>query len=338
MADNTTTAAYNDPLKGTRYEGMIWANLLHLSFNMWNDRVTPERPQGSNHAISHLRFDDRLWDDLLERMRGVGMNMVVLDLGDGVRYDSHPEIAVENAWSPERLRSELAKLRQMGFEPIPKLNFSTAHDAWLKDYSRMVSTPKYYEVCRDLIEECLALFDTPRFFHLGMDEETAAHQRYYAYAVMRQYELWWHDLRFYTDIVEQGGSRPWVWSDYLWHHEEAFLENMPKSVLQSNWYYDASFEIAREDDPNDAYKDALAPRAYVTLERHGYDQIPTGSNWSADTNFGDTVEFGLKHIARERLLGFMTAPWRVTLEERRKLHEDAIDQVGAAVAKLAARG
>jgi len=98
------------------------------------------------------------------------MNALVLDLGDGVRWDSHPEIAVENAWTPAKLREELDRARELGIEPLPKLNFSTAHDAWLGPYSRMVSTPQYYEVCRDLIDEASELFGRPRLFHLGMDE------------------------------------------------------------------------------------------------------------------------------------------------------------------------
>ena len=32
------------------------------------------------------------------------MNMVVIDLGDGVKYESHPEIAVKGAWSTTELR------------------------------------------------------------------------------------------------------------------------------------------------------------------------------------------------------------------------------------------
>ena len=28
----------------------------------------------------------------------------------------------------------------MGLEVIPKMNFSTCHDSWLKNYQRMVST------------------------------------------------------------------------------------------------------------------------------------------------------------------------------------------------------
>jgi hypothetical protein len=323
---------YNTPLAGTPHEKLIWANLIHLSYNMWHDRVANERPRGSNHAQPYLRFDDSLWNDLLLKMQETGMNMVVLDLGDGVRYDSHPEIAVENAWSPQRLRDEIVTMRQMGLEPIPKLNFSAAHDTWLKDYSRMVSTPKYYEVCRNLIQECISLFDTPRFFHLGMDEETHAHQRFHAYSLVRQYELWWHDLLFYFDVTEKAGSRPWIWSDYLWHHEDVFLEKMPKSALQSNWYYGESFDTAPvAEDPNDPFKGKKGHLAYVTLEAHQYDQIPTGSNWANDTNFGDTVTFSLEHIAPERLLGFLSAPWLITLEKRREKHMAAIEQVGQAI-------
>lgn len=75
-----------------------------------------------------------LWNELQQKMLGVGVNMVVIDLGDGVKYESHPEIAVRGAWSVKQLRQELAKLRKMGIEPIPKLNFSATHDIWLGPY------------------------------------------------------------------------------------------------------------------------------------------------------------------------------------------------------------
>lgn len=300
-----------------------WAYLLHLSFNMWCDREVPE--WGIEHitAQPYLRFDDSLWEDLLREMPRAGINMVVLDLGDGVRYESHPEIAVQNAWTVERLKQELARMRSLGLEPIPKLNFSTAHDAWLGEYSRCVSTPRYYEVCRHLIAEVITLFDTPRFFHLGMDEETAEHQWHYAYCVMRQHELWWHDLQFLVDEVERHNVRAWIWSDYMWHHPDLFFQKMPRSVLQSNWYYGADFN-----------SEIGYVKAYLDLEAHGYDQVPTGSNWSTPDNFGRTVTFGREHIAPERLLGFLQTAWKPTLEVCRDQHMAAIEQVSSARRRL----
>lgn len=121
-----------------RAERIYWACLVHLSFNMWCDRETADWP-GYGIYKPYLRFDGTLWNDLVEEIARAGVNMVVLDLGDGVQYRSRPEIAVTGAWSREKLRQEIARLRDRGIEPIPKMNFSTAHDAWLREYSRCVS-------------------------------------------------------------------------------------------------------------------------------------------------------------------------------------------------------
>lgn len=304
---------------------MIWANLLHLGYNMWEDRDEPTRPDLQfRRARPYLRCDQNLWRDLTQQMANSGMNMVVVDLGEGVRYESHPELAVEGSWKPSQLRTELQRLRELGLEPIPKMNFSTSHDAWLQEYSHMISSPRYYQVAKDLIAEVCELFDQPRFFHLGMDEETAQHQRYDSCAIIRQYDLWWHDLYFMIEQVEKGGSRPWIWADYAWHHLDEFLQKMPKSVVQSNWYYEEEFSDFTSK------LNQLYVNTYRRLEEHSFDQIPTGSNWSSPQNFERTVEFCRAHIAPERLLGFMTAPWRPTLEEYRDHHQAAIAQVGIA--------
>ncbi len=310
-------------------EPKIWTNLIHLSYNMWGDRGSGCWGYNTKHLCAErfLRFDENLWDDLLQQMASAGFNMVVVDVGDGIQFDSHPEISVEGAWSREKLKKELAKMRALGLEPIPKLNFSTTHDAWLWEYSRMVSTPKYYEVCADLIKETIEAFENPRLFHLGMDEETAEHQVHYAHAMMRQHELWWHDLFFFLNEVEKQNVRPWVWSDMVWNHPEEFVKQMPKSVLQSNWYYGPQFENFADDDPQKNYV-----QAYDLLEKHGFDQVPTGSNWSNPRNMQDTAKYCNAHISPEHLAGYMVAPWRITFEEYREDHETAIRDLAEAKA------
>lgn len=316
-----------DMIDSTLQSPLIWAYLLHLSYNMWDDHVHADARSPYVMYQPDLRVDDGLWNDLLAQMAEAGMNMVVIDLGDGVLYESHPEIAVRGAWTPDKLRGELAKMRAMGLEPIPKLNFSTAHDAWLAEYSRMVSTPRYYEVCRNLIQEVCALFDTPRLFHIGMDEEACVHQRDSEYVVVRQHDLWWRDLAFFVSQVEAGGSRAWIWSDYVWIHPESFYSKMPQSVVQSNWYYKSHFDIDREPGEPKPYAYEQAYRTYLDLNDHGYDQIPTASNWTAPDNMAETVRFCSRHLAPERLLGYLQTPWRPTLEACRPRHESAIQQV-----------
>ena len=208
----------------------IWACLLHLSFNMWEEYVSPHRPFRGYDP--NMRLSESLWNDAIHRMSERGMNMIVIDMGNAVKYESHPEIAVNNAWSVDRLRSELEKIRKLGLEPVPKMNFSAGHDTWLGEYSRMVSTEKYYKVCADLISEVCMIYDKPRFFHLGMDEESAGHQSRYKYIVVRQHDAWWHDFNFLVEQVEKQNARAWIWSDYmLWN----FPKNFWKKCL-NQWF------------------------------------------------------------------------------------------------------
>ncbi len=60
---------------------------------------------------------------------------------------------------------------------------------------------------------------------------------------------------------------------------------MPKSVLQSNWYYGTQFEKFA----NPLHEKYV--RIYDQLEEHGFDQVPTGSNHSNDINFRETVKY-----------------------------------------------
>ena len=46
--------------------------------------------------------------------------------------------------------------------------------------------------------------------------------------------------------MEAAGSRAWVWSDYAWVNPDDFYCKMPKSVVQSNWYYKSYFADDRE--------------------------------------------------------------------------------------------
>ena len=314
--------------------GKIWGGLFHMGVNMWSDQpVDSWGPyKGEDLELvcqkNRLRFDEGVWQRLTAHMVEAGMNLVVIDLGEALKYKSHPELAVEGSWEIDRFRAELARLRKMGLEPIPKLNFSTAHDAWLKDYSHMVSTETYYKVCTDLVREVIDIFDKPRFFHLGYDEETHGHQRKYLYSVVRQGDLWWHDFLFFVKTVESAGVRPWIWSDFYWHHPQEFLSRMPKSVLQSNWYYGDAFAL---DDSN---KSRARVQAYIDLDKAGFDQVPTGSNWSNDVNFGRTVKFCEEHLSKERLLGYLTAPWVFTLPKFEAQNMRAIDQVAAARTSL----
>jgi len=302
-------------------DGKIKALLLHLGHNMWCEWL-PEDVQAVAEIMPRyrpnltLRNKDELWRRVTDRMAARGLNMLVIDIGEGMVYPSHPELAIEGSWTPDKLRGEIIRLRGMGIEAIPKLNFSATHDGWLKHYHRMLTLPKYYEVVKDLIRDVAEVFCTPRFFHLGYDEETTGFAANRNYFVMRTGELWWHDFLYTVKCAEDCGCRPWVWSDYGWDHPEYF-KRCPKSVVQSNWYYDechGGFDLATNNT-----SDHKRLKEFWDLEAAGFDQIPCGTNWvgwkrrkegcGADDVIGKLVKLGREVVSDERLLGFMMAPW-----------------------------
>ena len=318
----TTRAAVQTPRPD-----FMWGYLVHFGMNCWADVVLDHwgKHRDSLQCATHspadrLRVDWEQWEFVTGRMAEVGMNTIVIDMAEGVRWDSHPELAVAGSWTKEAFRRELDRLRALGLEPIPKMNFSTCHDTWLKDYGRMVSTSTYYKVCSDLIREVAELYDHPRYLHLGYDEEGYGNQAQYNFVVIRQGELWWHDMLWFVETTEKAGMRPWIWSDYYRKHSEEFVRRMPRSVLQSNWYYANDFDT----------KTSAGARAYVELDKAGFDQVPCGSNWATDENFALTVDFCSKNVSRERLKGFLMAPWTRSWNVFRQKDTEALEQVRAA--------
>ena len=313
----------------------MWAYLLHLGYNMWNE-ADNFNVEGYIRASDTLRFDEDTYRQIIAALRDAGCNTIMLDIGEGIQYQSHPELSVKGSWSHEKLRAELASLRAMGFTVYPKLNFSTCHDEWLGEYARMVSTKVYYEVCRDVIREVSELFDRPAYFHIGMDEEDYETQANYLYACMRQDTLWWHDLQFFCDECRKNGATPIMWSD-TGRYIQDFFEKIPRDVVQNNWYYWSYWNDEEGDYRNalragDLTEARLAHhRAFLKLfdelESAGCPQLVAGSCWNCDENFENLVRYAGAHIREENLVGFMQTPWEPTVADRLPTHMNCIAQM-----------
>ena len=310
--------------ENTMKDEMIWSYLIHLSTHMWSDESYDDRnPLWYGAKFKHTNdVDVNTWDTMMKFLAERQYNVVIIDLGDAVKYETHPEIAAPDAWDKDFLKKKLDEIRALGMEPIPKLNFSCGHHTWLKMYNRMVSSPTYYQVCADLIKEVCELFGYPRLFHIGFDEEVERKQQDVEKVVVRGPKLWWHDLFYICKECEKHGARPWMWSDYFWEpeNEQLFLKNMSKSILQSNWFYD-SFQDWPDNHPK---RYGFRIKTYEIFEEMGYDQVPTCSTWQKTHNSVHTVAFCKDHISAEHLKGFMTAPWVFTYaDELYRLQDDA---------------
>lgn len=304
----------------------MWSYLIHLSCHEWDDPMSP--PRGA--YLKGVTFNENnntdldVWDEVIRNLGAFQFNSVIIDLGDAVQYESHPEICAPDAWSKDFLKQKLAEIRALGIEPIPKMNFSACHDYWLKEYHRMVSTPIYYQVCSDLIKEVCELFDYPRYFHIGFDEEVYKYQRYCDIAIVRNTPLWVHDLHFFVDECAKHGARTLSWGGMGTVHREAFEKEITRDLVICTGFYGRYLnpsEVSKlEEDPGQYY----GPNMYLLYDKLGFDQIPCGSTWNYKWNQLQMMAFGKDQLNQDRLKGFMTAPWLMTHpRERYGLLKDA---------------
>ena len=305
---------------------MIWAMMQHLGYNMWHDEAIwkdKKRWKWSNFCNDHLLCSDRSWNLRMKRLmeKGSGINTLVIDVGEGVVYPSHPEIAVKGSWSAEKLNTEVKRLKAAGLTVVPKLNFSTCHDFWLGDYARMISSPTYYRVVKELIDDTVEIFDHPSYFHIGMDEEGYKWSSGNAYCVYREGDLWWHDIAFYARCIEKHNCRPWMFSNPGTRDPKEFDARLPKSFLHSPWSYAEKFEDPDAPETSDTSRGKI----FLNMAAAGLDLVPCGSVWCSTSlkarglqvnvkNYPNLALFCKRHIAADRLKGFFMVPWCTSTE------------------------
>ncbi|MBQ6823912.1 MAG: hypothetical protein IJP27_04610 [Clostridia bacterium] len=295
----------------------IRAVLLHLGSNMWckKGRKGASIKDWEDFAYREEMFCQKeVWSRITALLPKLGFNTVMIDIGEGVRLDSHPELALPGSWSKEELRAELARLRELGLNPVPKFNFSAGHSAWMGDWAFRIGTPEYDVFCKEIIEETIALFDTPTLFHIGMEEEDYESQKGNYIAVVRTPVKKTRDTKYLFDIIMSHGVRPALWMDRTTLEQfggaEKVRENMPREVLFFTWNYGMHRDFPTLEQASD-YIQMI--HEFASL---GYDIIPTTSTWSWHLNTKEVMTACKKFMPDERMAGFMTASWMLTRENK----------------------
>ena len=323
-----------------------FAILVHLGENMWGDMK----------AQKEMHFDRSVWNNIVDKCVKEGVDTIVLDLGEGIVYPSHPEIAIPGAWTAEETRAEVARLKSLGLRIIPKLNFSAVHDAWLGIYERMVSTPAYYKVVRDLIFDAYELFDSPEYIHIGMDEEhhTHADDPLYTFVCIRRDELLHRDIKYTADCVKEAGAKVFIWGCPFIHFEEPY-EYMDKDTLvgESNFYEYKKEKWTKISDQSKEVQDFYATRfvqrygytieyveedpivqkAIDTLKKcaeRGFGIAPVSSNIFIKTNDRSTVEYFSEQEYSDSVKMYIGCPWRMTHKDEEDVILEEIELLGVA--------
>jgi len=211
------------------------AYLMHL---------THYDPHWVAHKATEKPFDPAVAQAVIEALRGYGFNALVVSVGDGVVYRSHPELRKSYSVPMQVLTDLAAQARAAGLEFIPKFNCSMSaincHNDWIRApgqswYDDLDHDEAYYAKTFELIDEVLAACGGAKRLHIGMDED---HNRSYS-----QYVATIAALR---KRLKQRGLRTLMWSDAAISYPngqifvekaQAALAHCAKDVVQVLWAY-----------------------------------------------------------------------------------------------------
>lgn len=313
----------------------MWAIMVYLGEKMW--ARSPEK----------LRFDMEVWNKIVDKALAEGLDTIVLDCGEGIKYKSCPQLAVEGSFTPEEWNKEVKRVKALGLDIIPKLNFSAAHDLWFEEYGReKISTPEYYEVCKNLINELYEIFDSPEYIHLGLDEESpdiASPENHF-----RVGKKYLEDYKYLVDCVKETGATPCFWNSPFLHYEEAYDYFDTDCVIYSEMYYTFKKEewtkVSEQDEwvrnyyandfrKREAYSKYVekygdTPIEYVeqdpvvekTIRKReeyaakGYKFVAAMSNIFIKTNDRATVEYYHNSPIEDSVAGYFACPWVPTVK------------------------
>ena len=330
----------------------IWAIMVYLGEKMW--LRSPET----------LRFDYEVWNNIVNKALEEGLDTIVLDCGEGIKYKSCPQLAVKGSYTPEEWNKEVKRVKSLGLNIIPKLNFSAAHDLWFEEYGReKMSTTEYYEVCKNLINELYEIFDSPEYIHLGLDEESpdiATPENFY-----RTGKKYLEDYKYLVDCVKETGATPCFWNSPFLHYEEAYDYFDTDCVIYSEMYYTFKKEewtkISDQDQwvkdyyagpfkTRELYADYVAKYGDVPIEyveqdpvvektirkreeyaARGYKFVAAMSNIFIKTNDRATVEYYHDSPIENSVAGYFACPWVPTIKgDSEKAILEEIELLGAA--------
>jgi hypothetical protein len=208
----------------------IRAYLLHITHYdpVWAANKDKEEPFNLDVGLN-----------VIDAMAEARMNLLLIDIADGIRYVSHPELSrpySQDSEVPIRLAERAAKL---GLEVAIKLNFSQSawhqHNHWFRPHNKLFDTPEYWKLAFEIIDELVGIVKPPRFFHVGMDED---HDRSYPQYV--------DAIKTLHAGLAARNLHTLIWNDSACHWPQAAIHRdkslaaereLPRDVIHVLWDY-----------------------------------------------------------------------------------------------------
>ncbi len=182
---------------------------------------------------------------VVEAMGQANMDTLIVDIADGVKYASHPELQRHYTVPMSDLAQLAEASHAAGVDIVPKLNFAKSgrnlHDIWMYPHaSQFLFTEgmdNYFRVAADLIGKLVDVCKPKHFFHLGMDEDHFRSIGQYVDAIER--------LR---ETLTGHGLRTMIWNDSCHDFPEEIAQvhaeksmaaepKLSKDIVHVLWHY-----------------------------------------------------------------------------------------------------
>ncbi len=198
----------------------------------------------------------------------------------GFAGDTHPELGVARGPSVAApappYAAAIRRVRSLGIEVVPLRNMAVGHvkQSGLYPYAFLGEGETYYRAMKDVIDSELEAY-TPRYFHLGLDEEQGSMQAYLF--PVRTLKTWRDVAVELASHLRRRGVMPMMWSEllfpqwggrsryYNWkgefggafpHGYDEFLATFPRDMILVAWYYWSKSPADTLDGPGDLRRQA----------------------------------------------------------------------------------
>ena len=226
-----------------------------------------QKPVRALHIVlKSLRVNHARW--MVDIAHEAGFNTIIIQLTTGVKLDSSPWPAQDNAWSREEFLDWVSYVRNKGMEVIPEVKLLTQQQLMFQHaypglmFNAATYDPRkeevYVKVFR-LLDEIITLIH-PKAIHIGHDE-VAGNNEISAKKWLREGEmilpanLFLKDIIRIHDYLKQKNIETWMWGDMLIRPDE-FLEmrakplhgstsgygkplrdKLPRDIVICDWHY-----------------------------------------------------------------------------------------------------
>ncbi len=198
--------------------------------------LTHYDPRWNKEKETEERFDHATAEAVIDAMADAGMNLLLIDVEDGVIYKSLPELRKRYSVPMAELGALTLRARRKGLEVVPKLNFSRSplhrHSAWLDPNQADRDSASFWKQGFAAIDEVLTATESSTL-HVGMDEDDTRSPEEYCKATMRLYRG-----------LRRRGVRMAMWAEvgHKWRPQERWKEipairELPRDVILMPWSY-----------------------------------------------------------------------------------------------------